>query len=252
MTAARANSSVVRVPKAGEMIAAHLRRQIILGELAEGEALPSENALMVQFGVSRPTLREAFRILEAESIITVRRGAHGGARVLAPDGAVAARYTGLLLQHRGALLADVYSSRAVLEVSAVGLLAARRGTGHLTELRELLEQGVQLLGNGVGFAQHDAHFHQTVVRLTDNATLTVLIEMLYHIIAAHNQRFLVNHALTHGDPQARAAQRAHEKLVTLLEARDGEAAQKFWRRHLDLVAKYMITDPATTVVEVLS
>ena len=232
------------------MIAAHLRRQIILGELAEGEALPSENALMVQFGVSRPTLREAFRILEAESIIAVRRGAHGGARVQAPDGAVAARYTGLLLQHRGGLLADVYSSRTVLEVSAVGLLAVRRGTDHLTELRSLLEEGAQLLGDGVGFGQHDAHFHQTVVRLTGNETLTVLIEMLYHIIAAHNRRFLANNLRS--TEKSPTVQRAHEKLLGFLEARDADGAQRFWRRHLEQVAKYMITDPATTVVEVLA
>ena len=37
-----------------------------------------------------------------------------------------------------------------------------------------------------------------------------------------------------------------------LEARDADGAQRFWRRHLDQVAKYMITDPATTVVEVLA
>ena len=40
---------------------------------------------MGQFGVSRPTLREAFRILEAEALISVRRGSRGGARVVAPD-----------------------------------------------------------------------------------------------------------------------------------------------------------------------
>jgi DNA-binding GntR family transcriptional regulator len=53
--------STVRVPKAGEMVAAHLRRQIVLGELKEGDQLPQESILMGQFGVSRPTLREAFK-----------------------------------------------------------------------------------------------------------------------------------------------------------------------------------------------
>ena len=40
---------------------------------------------MERFGVSRPTLREAFRVLESESLISVRRGAHGGARVHLPN-----------------------------------------------------------------------------------------------------------------------------------------------------------------------
>lgn len=205
---------------------------------------------MVQFGVARPTLREALRILEAESIIGVRRGARGGPRVKAPDGAVAARYTGLLLQRRGALLADVYSTRTDLEVSAVALLAAKKGTAHLAELRTLLDEGKALLGDGARFGEHDARFHQTMVRLTSNETLSVLIDMLYHIIAAHNQRFLANHV--HSTAKSPTVQRAHEKLLAFLEAHDADGAQKFWRRHLDQVAKYMITDPATTVVEVLS
>ena len=49
----------IRVPKTAELVAAELRRKIVRGELAEGDALPSEAALMAEFAVSRPTLREA-------------------------------------------------------------------------------------------------------------------------------------------------------------------------------------------------
>ena len=70
--------TVVRAPKTGELIATHLRRQIVRGELRPGETLPAESQLMEQFGVSRPTLREAFRILESEPLISVRRGSRGG------------------------------------------------------------------------------------------------------------------------------------------------------------------------------
>ena len=51
----------IRVPKTAELVAADLRRKIVRGELAEGDALPSEAALMAELAVSRPTLREAFR-----------------------------------------------------------------------------------------------------------------------------------------------------------------------------------------------
>src|SRR5207245_2326520 len=66
----------VRVPKTAELVARSLRRQIIRGELGQGEALPSESALMEQFGVSRPTLREAFRVLESESLIDAEDAFH--------------------------------------------------------------------------------------------------------------------------------------------------------------------------------
>src|SRR3954449_12843182 len=116
----------VRVPKMAELVAQQLRRQIIRGELSEGEALPSEAALMAKFGVSRPTLREAFRVLESEGLISVRRGAHGGARVHTPNGDVAARYAGLVLEFRGATLEDVYDARAVMEPPCARRLARNR------------------------------------------------------------------------------------------------------------------------------
>ena len=70
----------VKVPKTAELVTAQLRSQIVRGDLREGDALPPEATLMTQFGVSRPTLREAFRVLESEALISVRRGARGGAR----------------------------------------------------------------------------------------------------------------------------------------------------------------------------
>ena len=72
----------VRVPKVAELVAAEIRRLIVRGEVEEGAALLPESELMVEFGVSRPTLREAFRILESESLISVTRGSRGGARTL--------------------------------------------------------------------------------------------------------------------------------------------------------------------------
>ena len=98
---------LVRVPKAAELVAADLRRQIIRGELSEGDALPPESELMVRFGVSRPTLREAFRVLESENLIAIRRGARGGARVQPPGREVAARYAAFTLEYRGVTLRDV-------------------------------------------------------------------------------------------------------------------------------------------------
>src|SRR3954452_17953247 len=130
----------VRVPKTAELVASHLRRQIVRGELKEGDALPPEGALMEHFGVSRPTLREAFRVLESEALISVRRGARGGARVHAPDGDVAARYAGLVLQVRGATLADVYAARKAIELAALEAPKHRRSDAGLKPLLANLDE----------------------------------------------------------------------------------------------------------------
>ncbi|QBJ95561.1 FadR family transcriptional regulator [Rhodococcus sp. ABRD24] len=247
-----AKSTVVRVPKAGELVAANLRRRIITGELGAGDPLPSESVLMEQFGVSRPTLREAFRILESESIITVLRGARGGARVMAPDASVAARYTGLLLQYQGTPLVDVYRARASLEVSAVGVLAGPDHVDALDRLAGMISTGAELVDDAAAFAHHDVLLHQSLVDLAGNETLAVLAGMLVHIIEAHNALFIASHGDGTERPAARAAQRAYTKLLGHLRNSDGVEAQNFWRKHLDGIEKYMVGDSATTLVEVLS
>jgi DNA-binding FadR family transcriptional regulator len=234
------------------MVAAQLRRQVVTGELKEGDMLPSEAILMERFGVSRPTLREAFRILESEQIISVRRGAHGGARVLVPDGRVAGEYAGLLLQYQGATIADVYEARTVLEVSVVGLLTKRRTAAELKRLEQALADGEEVTADPAAYGRHDTDFHLLLVDLAGNETLGVLVAMLYHIIDSHNRSYLRMHAPEVARPAAKVAQRAHVKLLELLRDKDADRAQDFWRRHLDQVTAYMVQDRAETLVDILS
>src|SRR5216684_2049442 len=187
----------VRVPKAGEMVAAQLRRQIVLGELKEDDQLPSESVLMEEFGVSRPTLREAFRILESEGAITVRRGVRGGARVQVPDTDVAARHVGLLLQYRGALLSDVYEVRAVLEPAAARMAARRRTSADLARLQEVVDRHRESVDDpGASFAA-DEEFHQLIVELSGNETLQVLAGMVSNIIREGDRSYADSHDWEH-------------------------------------------------------
>ena len=61
----------IRVPKVAELVAETIRNRILNGELKEGDSLPAEAQLLEAFGISRPTLREAFRVLETEKLISV-------------------------------------------------------------------------------------------------------------------------------------------------------------------------------------
>jgi len=254
MMATTFRSTQVRVPKAGELVAAQLRRQIVTGELREGDALPPENALMEQFGISRPTLREAFRILESEHIIVIKRGARGGAHVLVPDAGAAGRYAGALLQYRGATLADLYEARTHLEAASVDMLARKRSADDLRRLDAAVAESEAALPDPVAYAEkHELQFHRLLIELAGNQTMTVLLEMLLSIIELHNQSFLRNHALDeHSEESARAAQRAHAKVVELIRARATDKAVALWRQHLLSVTEYMISNPSETVLDVLS
>src|SRR5438309_1316006 len=96
-----------RTRKTAEVVSAELRGRIIRGELREGDTLPTEAELCAAFGISKPTLREAFRILESEQLISIRQGDRRGPSVHEPTTQAVSGVVGLLLQHRGASVRDV-------------------------------------------------------------------------------------------------------------------------------------------------
>ena len=245
-------SAVVKVPKASELLAGDLRRRIVTGVLQPGELLPNESVLMAEFGVSRPTLREGFRILESEGIITVMRGARGGGRVLEPDGAVAARYMGILLQYQGTPLSDVYRGRTEIEVSAVGMISGARKKSAIRTLEAYADEAVGLVDDDDAFAEHNTKFHTAVVEASGSTTLAALSKMLFEIIDAHNAVFLATHPPGFSSTVNKQAQRAYVRLIKLLNEGDVAGAQKHWRHPLEAAESYMVGESDTTLVEVLS
>jgi DNA-binding FadR family transcriptional regulator len=233
----------VRVPKTAELVAGHIRRQIVLGQVREGDALPPEGVLMDDFAISRPTLREAFRILESEGLITVRRGARGGARVLEPSVDVAARYAGLVLQHRGTSLADVVEARVIVEAPAARMLAERRN-------RAAVAKRLQALLDTVGAERPDRfhEFNTLVVELTENQTLILLTAMLEHIGLAATLSYARAHTDEHG--LSRKAHRTRQRLIDLIRAGDGDAAEDLWRTHLTEAGKALVGGTGETLVDV--
>ena len=243
----------IRVPKTAELVAAELRRKIVRGELAEGDALPSEAALMAEFAVSRPTLREAFRVLESESLITIRRGARGGARVQVPNGNVAASYAGLVLEYRGTTLQDVYDARTYIEAPCAALLAQRRTEQDLVRLKEAVAQAKRLMDDPQAFIRAHMEFHALVVELAGNQTLSVLNGMVRHIIELANWSHV---DLDAGSPENVRANkrgfRAHVRLVELVTAWRSAEAEALWRLHLQEAENYLLSNKSmTTVLDLL-
>jgi DNA-binding FadR family transcriptional regulator len=231
----------VRVPKMAELVASDLRRRILRGELVESDALPSESALMERFGVSRPTLREAFRVLESESLISVRRGAHAGARVHIPNADVAARHTALVLEHRGVTMQDVYVARGVIEPGCVAMLAQKRTAADLRHLHEAIERSRTVRDDPVSQMKEQTAFHGLIVDMAGNQTLSVLSGMLRHIIdVAHLAHAESDAGTPTGQEALRKGFAAHERIVDLIEAREVEKAERLWRKHLLEADDYLL------------
>lgn len=216
-------------PKAAALVAAQIRKQIVLGELAEGDLLPSEAEMVKRLGVSRPTLRQAFRILETEHLITVQRGSRGGTTVLRPSTKLAGRYLNDFLRFQRTSIGDVLAARLMIESAAVAQLAQRNDETVVEALRAAIadQQTVEDDDTSNGAAEK---FHLRVVELAGNPVLTQYCELLHYLL-----RDTLRTATTKqndGGTTTLGSTEAHTELVDLVAAGAAHAAVQHWRSHL--------------------
>ncbi len=226
---------LVKRPKAAETVAAELRHQIVSGRLKPGDKLHPENALQAEFAISRPTMREALRILESESLIAISRGKHGGARVRSMDLAAAANQVGVYLQIAGTTLQDVWLARTVIEPPAAGLLAARRDPAALAELEANIAAAREAAQTDlIRYADLSAEFSMLLTQHCGNKTLHLLSSLIYDIIRRQHEDVTArtsNKASVHQLRQESIKSR--EMAVALMRSGTPAVVESFWRTHLE-------------------
>jgi DNA-binding FadR family transcriptional regulator len=222
--------------KAADVVAAALRRRIILGELQEGEVLPPEDVLLDDMGVSKPTLRQAIRILESESLVTVRRGALGGIHVSVPRIETSAGYAATVLEYRGTTISDLFEAAAALEGPCAAMLARSRTAEQLERLRTAAEAEAAIRDDPARLLELENDFHQLMIDMAGNATLRVLCEMVRVVIDAATRRYLAGTRPDVHGPAVQAGARTHLRVVDLIDRRDAEGAEALWRKHIRATA----------------
>lgn len=243
----------IRIPKAAELISRGLRNRIVRGELRAGDSLAPESDLMAQFGISRPTLREALRILESEGLLSISRGSRGGAVVHAPSLEVTTRQVSRVLQAKGTTLNDIYKVRMVVEPAAVRSIAQAQGAAAGPALRACLAYSHENFSDDHAFGVAAARFRNKLISLADIPVLSMLIEMLDSIF----ERYWAALTVTAGkrfDNSAikRVGLRSQERLITLIVAGEADAAETHWRKHTVAVGEHLSKwRPASTVIDLL-
>jgi GntR family transcriptional repressor for pyruvate dehydrogenase complex len=242
--AASVKNLQVRAEKLSHLVAERLRSQIATGEIAAGDTLPSETELMKQMGVSRPTLREAMRVLESEGLLQLGRGARSGAAILAPSIDRAARYGALYLTTQGTTIGDIHQVRTLLEPP----LAAQHAENAKKQVIRSLQECVAEQENAL--AERDYlravaavnDFHGQLVRYSPNNALKLLAGMLHDISANIYPLMALNG--TRSDQQlvyrrTHQSTESHGKLVKLIAAGKAAEAERFWREYMRDTAAFM-------------
>jgi DNA-binding FadR family transcriptional regulator len=242
---------LIRVPKAAELVANRIRRAIVTGHLKDGQSLPSESRLMEEFKVSRPTVREGIRVLESLGLVTVGRGARGGARVTQPDSGIVASAAAMALQIRGATIADLFEARALIEPGAARLAAQRRPKAAAEALRAHVERELAVIEDFVAVTRAIAEFHTLLMEECGNDTLAVFgtaLKNLFERAMLAAQAGVTPIDTTERLSSLRYGLRSHAKLADLIEAGDADAAEAHWKVHVSKAGRVWLKSVGATDV----
>lgn len=228
-----------------EQLANELRARILDGRLLDGASLPKQDEIVEEFGVSKPSTREAFRILETEGLITVRRGSIGGSVVHTPRSESVAYMLALVLQSDGVSLTDVALALREIEPVCAALCARRpdrRRTvvPHLRREHRRLAQAIEAADQD-GAVPASRTFHEALVACCGNRTMITIAGALEATWSAH-ERAWASEAVQRGAfPPLRLRRKAleeHQHLLELIEAGDAEGAASLAREHLETAQLY--------------
>jgi GntR family transcriptional repressor for pyruvate dehydrogenase complex len=205
-----------------------LREAILSGRIRPGERLPGERQLCEEFGVGRPTLREALRSLEAVGMIEVRPGKGGGSYAVTPSESTLGDALASLVSLRGASLEDLSEFRVDFEGENAAWAARRADASDIATLEQIVAEAREA-GSPEVLASIDVRWHEALARATKNR-LRIGIALGIHgaVTRRHNQIVrpaAFEHALTIPDDLA--------AITAAVADGDAELSRVLMREHID-------------------
>jgi GntR family transcriptional regulator, transcriptional repressor for pyruvate dehydrogenase complex len=220
------------IRKSYEQVADQLREFILTGELAPGSRLPTEAVLAQQFGVSRPTVREALRLLAAQNFVGTVQGPRGGSYITIPSvdhiSDFLSSSIGLLAESRDVSLDELLEAREVFDTRAARLAALRRTDEDLDRLRSALSTEPLSLTAQKHFA-FSRDFHGIVLEVARNTLLYIAAQPVFSVL----QTNLARSALGRSFHQTVNAH--HHEIADAIAASDPAAAEEQMRAHLEFL-----------------
>ena len=238
---------VRRSGKTYERIIEHIRGEISAKKLRPGDRLPPETDLARSLGVSRPTVREALKVLEALNVLESSTGPTGGTFVKSLDDAGVAEYLTdsitLLLDTDELTLEELWSAREAIELRSVGMAAARRTEQDLATMWRIIESDE--------YKDYEAYFpditfHRAIASASKNRLLSLFMLSIHMTIRTLAERYIL--------PEAKqVSQSQHRLLYEAILEQDGALARMRMKEHLQMAYEvYRQAVPKTMVDRITS
>jgi len=215
---------------ASEQVAVQIQHYMQSEGLAPGDFLGREEDLAGEFGVSRPTLREALKLLASGNLIRATKGPGGGIFVAHTAEQGMSRSLNdaisMMLETGAVTLDELLDARVLLEVPLAGLAAYQPEEQTLSRLRESLEAARAAPDDIEVMAAADASIHTTIAAAGGNRMVQALTNWIFEVLQPSLVEVL-QPAIVHS-----AVLEQHEGLVAAIEKGDPARAERAMKDHL--------------------
>lgn len=227
-SAMQTDATIVR-RSVSSQIASALVEILESGKYEAGDLFPGEQELAERYQVSRPVIREAFRALEAQGYIAIRKGQR--ARVLPPGARLLDSFFSRLLSQDIGAWEQLMDVRESLELLSARSAARNRDPADLAQLRRIVTDMEKTINSPEEYSLQDINFHVALAASTGNPFLRYLIESvrrsLVEVLTGMRRR-LPPRFIPH-------VQASHVLIVDAVESSDEEAASEAMRKHFETV-----------------
>lgn len=219
-------------------IVARIKAAIRDGRLSPGDQLPAERDLTQQLGVSRVSVRDALRMLEANGLIRVRVGARGGAFVTAPAPKLVGEGLADMLLLADVDAAQITEVRMIFELGLLELACLRATPDDIAALHAICDRADAALAAGTYDPALSAEFHTQLARCAHNEALALFAESVQQPLAESLRR------AREVDPVAGAAGALeHRAIAAAVGAGEADSARRIMAEHLGRTASRVMTEP---------
>jgi GntR family transcriptional repressor for pyruvate dehydrogenase complex len=218
----------IRKTRLAEDIADRIRIMIVDGTFPPGEPLPGERVLAERFGVSRGSIRDAFRMLEMIGLLEMRHGQGTFPRELSVERLVTPLAS--VLTNRRDLEGELMDVRRMFEPAIARVAAARLSDEDLAGLRRILDAQRRKVKSGQSAIVEDTAFHAALARATGNTVVVRIMETLNDLLSESRKRALQQRS------RPQRSLKGHEAVVDALARHDADGAARAMHDHIDQIA----------------
>lgn len=228
--------------KLSDEVADRLLHDIQTGRWAAGDRLPPERTLMEEYGVGRPSVREAMQRLASMGLVEISHGERATVKAIdARDmlGQIDRSARHLLLSSPGTL-GHLKDARLMFEVGMIRMAAVKASEADIEALEDCVARLAASQGDPTEFVQADIDFHIAIAAVSGNPIYTALSESMLSWLAEFHQELL----RVPGAEQVTI--REHRRILKHIKARNGVAATKAMTGHLTRAnKKYRLPESGT-------